>query len=86
MLVGTVPPVAPELIKSMQEQQRELTQALLDKAKAICEEHGVCRRCKSGRYTDDLSVLESSEQGSTACVPDITNVVSRYKNQQSNSP
>ncbi|CAO2190471.1 unnamed protein product [Urochloa humidicola] len=39
--LGTVPPVAPELIKSMQEQQRELTQALLDKAKAICAEHGV---------------------------------------------
>lgn len=31
----------PELIKSMQEQQRELTQALLDKARAICAEHGV---------------------------------------------
>ncbi|KAG2583571.1 universal stress protein A-like protein isoform X2 [Panicum virgatum] len=31
----------PELIKSMQDQQRELTRALLDKAKAICAEHGV---------------------------------------------
>jgi hypothetical protein len=40
--VGTIPPVAPELIKSMQEQQRELTQALLDKVRAICAEHGVC--------------------------------------------
>lgn len=39
--LGTVPPVAPELIKSMQDQQRELTRALLDKAKAICAEHGV---------------------------------------------
>jgi hypothetical protein len=42
LLVGTVPPVAPELIRSMQEQQRELTQELLDKARAICAEHGVC--------------------------------------------
>lgn len=39
--LGTVPPVAPELIRSMQEQQRELTQELLDKARAICAEHGV---------------------------------------------
>ncbi|XP_066312261.1 universal stress protein A-like protein isoform X2 [Miscanthus floridulus] len=39
--LGTVPPVAPELMKSMQEQQRQLTQALLDKARAICAEHGV---------------------------------------------
>ncbi|KAL6884518.1 hypothetical protein ACP4OV_010454 [Aristida adscensionis] len=38
--LGTVP-VAPDLIKSMQEQQRQLTQALLDKAKAICAHHGV---------------------------------------------
>ncbi|KAL6621178.1 hypothetical protein ACP70R_033610 [Stipagrostis hirtigluma subsp. patula] len=38
--LGTVP-VAPDLIKSMQEQQRQLTQALLDKAKAICADHGV---------------------------------------------
>uniref|UniRef100_A0A804NFH4 UspA domain-containing protein n=1 Tax=Zea mays TaxID=4577 RepID=A0A804NFH4_MAIZE len=38
--LGTVPPVAPELIRSMQEQQRELTQELLDKARAICAEHG----------------------------------------------
>lgn len=33
--------VPPELIKSIQEQQKQLTQALLDKAKAICAEHGV---------------------------------------------
>ncbi|XP_062200151.1 universal stress protein A-like protein [Phragmites australis] len=38
--LGTVP-VPPELVKSMQEQQRHLTQALLDKAKAICADHGV---------------------------------------------
>ncbi|TVU33813.1 hypothetical protein EJB05_15622 [Eragrostis curvula] len=38
--LGTVP-VAPELIKSMQDQQRQLTQALLDKAKGICAKHGV---------------------------------------------
>lgn len=42
LVVGTVPPVAPELMKSMQEQQRELTKALLDKVRAICAEHGVC--------------------------------------------
>ncbi|CAO2177192.1 unnamed protein product [Urochloa humidicola] len=62
--LGTVPPVAPELIKSMQEQQRELTQALLDKAKAICAEHGVYI-CKSGRYITPmfyLFYLQSSEQ------------------------
>nr|ACG27340.1 hypothetical protein [Zea mays] len=28
----------------MQEQQRELTQELLDKARAICAEHGVLAR------------------------------------------
>lgn len=42
LLVGIVPLVAPELIKSMQEQQRQFTQALLDKVVAICAEHGVC--------------------------------------------
>jgi hypothetical protein len=41
VLVGTVA-VAPELIKSMQDQQLQLTQALLDRAKGICADHGVC--------------------------------------------
>jgi len=41
LLVGIVPLVAPELIKSMQEQQRQFTQALLDKVRAIYAEHGV---------------------------------------------
>uniref|UniRef100_A0A0E0JJF9 UspA domain-containing protein n=1 Tax=Oryza punctata TaxID=4537 RepID=A0A0E0JJF9_ORYPU len=38
--LGT-PVVAPELIQSMQEQQQQLSKALLDKAKQICAQHGV---------------------------------------------
>uniref|UniRef100_J3L0E7 UspA domain-containing protein n=1 Tax=Oryza brachyantha TaxID=4533 RepID=J3L0E7_ORYBR len=38
--LGT-PVVAPELIRSMQEQQQQLSQALLNKAKEICAHHGV---------------------------------------------
>jgi hypothetical protein len=33
---------SPELIRSVNEHQRQLAQALVDKAKAICAEHGVC--------------------------------------------
>ncbi|KAG8051845.1 hypothetical protein GUJ93_ZPchr0001g32726 [Zizania palustris] len=36
-----VPVVAPELIKSMQERQQQLSKALIDKAKEICAQHGV---------------------------------------------
>uniref|UniRef100_A0A0D9V1H1 UspA domain-containing protein n=1 Tax=Leersia perrieri TaxID=77586 RepID=A0A0D9V1H1_9ORYZ len=36
-----IPVVAPELIKSMQEQQQQLSQALIDKANQICAQHGV---------------------------------------------
>ena len=33
---------SPELIRAVGEHQRQLAQALVDKAKAICAEHGVC--------------------------------------------
>ncbi|WVZ57586.1 hypothetical protein U9M48_007952 [Paspalum notatum var. saurae] len=74
--LGTVPPVAPELVKSMQEQQRELTQALLDKARAICADHGVAVEtivevgdpkeviCESAEKKNvDLLVLGSHSRG-----------------------
>ena len=33
---------SPELIRSVSQHQRQLAQALIDRAKAICAEHGVC--------------------------------------------
>ncbi|KAF7018909.1 hypothetical protein CFC21_032143 [Triticum aestivum] len=48
---------SPELIRSVTEHQRQLAQALVDKAKAICAEHGV----------DAETVIEVGDPKETIC-------------------
>ncbi|KQJ85065.1 universal stress protein A-like protein [Brachypodium distachyon] len=49
--------VSPELIRSVTEHQRQLAQALVDKAKAICADHGV----------DAETIIEVGEPKETIC-------------------
>ncbi|KAM0831416.1 hypothetical protein ACQ4PT_065553 [Festuca glaucescens] len=49
--------VSPELIRSVSEHQRQLAQALVDKAKAICAEHGI----------DAETIIEVGDPKETIC-------------------